>query len=165
MRGLVAFMIIVFVIVAVILAMIGRFIFRIWHNVKQTSEWLNGKADQETFDSSDYENYTRRKNWRPVGEGTARTGSANAGNGGYNTGSSSASGSSDGSGSANYGSGSETGYNSGGSSSYSRESSEETYYQQETQGTVIYDTRDPRSVSRRIFADDEGEYVQFEEVE
>lgn len=39
-----------------------------------------------------------------------------------------------------------------------------TTYTQNADGEIITDTRDPQKANRKIIPDDEGEYVDFEEV-
>jgi len=135
MRGFVAFLVIIGVLALVALAAIGRFLYHVVLSVKRArEEALDNARDAGSFDESEYGDYHKKR--KAQQERMRQQRQQNEG--------------------------SRTSGNAGQSSGGQQRWSQQTT--SGSGGTTIIDTRDPDVSQRRIFADDEGEYVQFEEV-
>jgi len=166
MQGLIAFLIIVSVIVLALIAVVGSFVFRIFHAMREAGAKLRNKGDDEDF---------LRGSWNDGEEirddDNGYYGSTSQGSAGQGYGSASGYGQSSAGSSAGQGYGSTSGYgNASGYGSASGSLSNQGYGNASGYGSssssetiTIIDMRGP-SANRRIYEDDEGEYVEFTEV-
>jgi|GEM_PF-1575169 len=155
MQGLIAFLIIVGVIILAILAIAGSFVFRIFNAMREAGARLRNGGDDEDYLRTSWDEAQEVEDDADGGSSQGPFGGYSGSSAGQNYGSGQGSTSGQ-----NYGSGQgyggNYGYESGGGYGQSAGSSSE-------QITII-DLRGPNA-NRRIYEDNEGEYVEFQEID